>query len=191
MYRGPRTLCLAMRALIASLFLTILGASSFALVVNGDFETDLYADGTAPSITSLTGWTILGTGDVHGVGTGYLGSDSDQVDVSGYADTAGSGIVQTLATVNGQAYTLTFELFVPITGSIKVQLNGSDLDTGIGGGLHSYNFLGTGSDTLSFINEGTGITTHLDDVAVEAVPEPATLAILGLGLAAARRRRAK
>ncbi len=181
-----------MRYLLASLAFVGIGALGFSdLVVNGDFEADLYADGTAPTIATLTGWAIGSTGNVHGVGTGYLSSDSDQLDVSGYADVAGSGISQTLTTLIGTTYTLSFQLYVPLSGSIEVKNNGSALATGLASsGLYSYSFVGTGSDTIEFVNLGTGNTTHLDDVSVEAVPEPATLAVLAIGLAAARRRRA-
>jgi hypothetical protein len=54
---------------------------------------------------------------------------------------------------------------------------------------YSYSFVAAGSTTsLSFININPYVS-QVDNVSVQAVPEPMTMAVLGLGAAAMLRRR--
>ncbi len=171
--------------------LLVVGASAHAvnLVANGDFEADAYTvNGYNAPLGSLTGWSILGTGNVAGIGVGYLGATSQEIDLSGVSDGYGSGIEQSITTTASQAYTLSFDVRIPIKRAVEVKLNGTTILAGLGTGTHTYNFSGTGADLITFVSEA-GNTTHIDNVSVEAVPEPATMAVLGLGLAAAARRR--
>jgi hypothetical protein len=169
--------------------LLVVGASAHAnLIVNGDFEADAYTPGGYNVLSSLTGWNILGTGNVAGIGVGYLSATSQEIDLSGISDGYGSGIEQTIATSNSQVYTLSLDVRIPIGNSVELRRNGVTFATGVLGGTHSYEFTGSGLDTITLVTE-SGNTTHVDNVAVEAVPEPASMAVLGLGLAAAARRR--
>lgn len=58
----------------------------------------------------------------------------------------------------------------------------------------SFTATSTGSIDLTIDNSNPAFTGNdfaIDDISVEAVPEPGTLAVLGLGLLAARRRARK
>jgi hypothetical protein len=96
----------------ASAVLTLVSTPSLAanLIVNGNFEA------SSNSTTTPPGWTNVGHSD--GVIPYTIGSLADYdgkyfYDLGGYGDAAGpvnDGIEQTVATVAGKAYTLTFGL---------------------------------------------------------------------------------
>jgi hypothetical protein len=169
---------------VAALLAT--SAQAANLVVNGDFETDSYNG--AIKLTSLSGWNINGVGNVAGLKNGYLGGVTQQIDLSGYYDgTGGSGINQTLAT-NVTTYLVNFDVFTPISGKVTFKLNNNVIASGLSTGSYSYSFVGTGSDNIKFVSD-FGKTTHLDNVSVEAVPEPISMLTLGAGALALLRRR--
>lgn len=195
--------------------LTVLAVASQAnLISNGGFEAfnTSAADGggIGPGYftynagnTSLNDWTIGGTSiDVVTVPPGIypIFADNASLDLLG---TPGPGsISQAITTVVGQQYDVSF--WAQATGAAinqTVNLNA------IGAATQSTSFtvsLGTWtqyswsfvadstSTTISFasdpLNTGTG-NTFIDNV--EAVPEPMSMAVLGLGLAALARRRAR
>lgn len=182
------------------------GASA-NLVVNGSFEDGLIAnDGfrTVPSgDTFLTGWTVLGTSvDIVSGPNRFPAADGNQsVDLAG---TPGpGGVSQMIATSIGQAYTVRFALSRNDEGGVEAD---KDVDFMFGG--HSENLLGpvmgswtyfervivatAASTELRFSSDNAGFFGGLvDDVSVEAVPEPASMAALTLGAAGllVRRRR--
>ncbi len=180
-------------------------AASINLVVNGGFETG-----------NLEGWTFQGyEGGRFYSGTGttvadtpiapHSGQDAAQIDVQ---NIMGQTLSQTLATIPGQTYTLTFWHLYQIAdikhevGYFDVGWNNEDVhfesylpSSPLGWTEFTFDVLGTGSDTLSFYYlEGPPNDQGLDDVSVVAgsLPEPGSLALLGLGLAGViglRRRR--
>ena len=164
------------------------GANAVSLVANGDFEADSYSG--AVQLGSLTGWNIDGTGNVAGLEAGYLGAPTQMIDLSGYYDgTGGSGINQTVTTVAAGSYAVSFDVFTPYAGTVTFKLNNNVIATGLSTGSYSYVFTGTGADNIDFISD-FGNTTHLDNVSVQAVPEPISMFTLGAGaLALVRRRR--
>jgi hypothetical protein len=86
------------------------------------------------------------------------------------------------------------ELYVGrTTGTAQYFLNGSSMGTISSGSINvGWNPVNWGA--LSFVPTGSGLTgpVHVDTMKFEAVPEPASMAALGLGLAAMiRRRKAK
>jgi len=171
-------------------FVAVLAASANAanLVVNGAFEDVTYSG--AVQLATLPGWNINGVGNVAGLQAGYLGAPTQMIDLSGYYDgTGGSGINQTVTTVASGSYSVSFDVFTPYAGTVSFKLNNNLIASGLTTGSYSYTFTGTGADNIDFISD-FGNTTHLDNVSVQAVPEPITMFTLGAGaLALVRRRR--
>jgi hypothetical protein len=224
--------------IFAAAFLSATAAHA-ELVTNGSFENGVNVPGTnsdrtlGVGSTDMTGWTVVdNSGNPAGstgnnliwIGNGGFGLSSpfgnDFIDLTGTTDSVPFvGVAQTLTTVAGQSYAITFDLGVEAGGGIfggPITVNvgaGSATttvtDTGTSGTTTSdgtiwtdetVDFTATSTSTqLSFIGE-TGIEfIGLDNVSVNAenvspppIPEPATIALLGTGLfgiALVRRRR--
>jgi hypothetical protein len=189
------------------------------LVANGDFEvgTPVGNNGDANSqrllggdTSSLAGWTVtgpeiawIGAGNPYGINAA---SGSNFLDLTGWAYSGHGGVSQDLATVAGQAYTLSFDL----GNSVNYNYGGTDsmlvsagtlsqiVTTQVTGDPGSWehvtlSFVATSNTTtLSFSGDASQWYVGLDNVNVtSAVPEPATPAMLlaGLGLVALKRRR--
>lgn len=182
-------------------------ARAINLVANGDFETVATGGANGSGVNywtfnngnaSIASWTVGGvsvdivTGSAPHFGTYAL-------DVVG---SPGPGSVsQTLATVAGLTHVVTFKAFwmgAVANRTIEVSLGGA-MQTVVLGGAGSWqdvslNFVGVvGSSNLfklaSLSTNTTNGNTFIDNVNVSPVPEPFTLGLAGLGLAAAWRRR--
>ncbi len=180
---------------------SIFSALSFAPVasaglINGSFEDDYQASGSWNIYQNLTGWT----GGDYGIelrnnvdGQAYDGSNYIELDTT--RNSAASQAITTL----GQLYTLTFAYSPRMsvgTESNKIQVfwNGNSIGTFSGNGagaggnnwmVFSIDVLGTSpSSTLKFKAVGTSDSYggSLDAVTLTAIPEPGTLALLGIGL---------
>jgi hypothetical protein len=148
------------------------------------------------AVTPSTEYTTIGGPLIY-----FLSQEGSQsLDLTGEYDAGlSTGVQQTIPTVAGQLYSLSFYVgavntpdWGPSAGSaiINVLLNGNPFQTAINSDptgdatqwkLFNYNFTAAGaSTTLAFVSGSPAPIGEngLDNIIVEAVPEPAALSIL-------------
>jgi hypothetical protein len=189
------------RILIALIAVAPLAAHA-NLIKNGNFESSAvgsYAVGSS----LLSGWKVIGKArqNVYVTGDWYLGQRTKMLDLSGTSDSAGSGVEQTISTVAGRKYDVSFNVYtggLRYNGGVDFKINGLLIGAKLQGEevgntikTYKYSFLATSTTTVSFQDVTGGYVSHIDNVSVSAapVPEPATMAILGMGAFALIRRR--
>jgi hypothetical protein len=190
-FSGRRALHQAGAALLALGLTTGLSGPARAanLVNNGGFETG-----------DFTGWLQLNNFSFSGVSCPGLGQAPEGNCAAFFGPSGADGTLsQVLSTTPGTVYAVSFD-FAADGGSpadFSATWNGQSLvslSNPPTSSFQVYNFLllATGSSTtLSFNFRDDPAFLYLDAVSVSAVPEPTSMALLGIGLAAVwtRRRR--
>lgn len=205
-----------MNRIVISLALTTLAVISHAnLISNGSFESGNFVpngdDTMALGVgaTDITGWTVIDD-SIAWIGpmnpfNGYAASDGGYcLDLTGYS--SGSpygGVEQSFATTIGQIYNVQVDLgahasYTSISCLKLIAAGQETILTAVpptSGGQtwehHSWNFMATSTTTnlqlVGFLSSQNDI--GVDNVVVTAVPEPASMIALSLGVFAALRRR--
>lgn len=176
------------RALKFSSFIVALGAlvpaHAVNLVQNGSFETGDFSDWTTQAAGVGSDFTVWADGTPWGTYVSYFSADGNQLDQ----------ISQNLATSAGTQYEIS--LWVKNYGiesdALQIEwegnlvLNLSPLGTGLESWeLITLNATAANSGSMFKIRgRDAQAAFEIDNVSVEAVPEPATLTVFALGAAA-------
>jgi len=192
-----------MQIRVLSFALLALGATAAQanLITNGSFE-DVSLNGSWSQFNTITGWYAMsdkieiGQAGVYGV-TGQDGANVLELDANHNATVA-----QDLSLSAG-TYSLSFLKAMragtdPSTNEIQVLWNGTQvasyLPNSTAFSMESLNLTAVGGvNTLAFRSAGSADSYGgmVDKVSVQAVPEPASVAALGVGAMGLLRRRRK
>ncbi|MBS1718274.1 MAG: DUF642 domain-containing protein [Armatimonadetes bacterium] len=183
------------------------------LLSNGSFESGAFVGDAFGDMqllggsTTITGWTVMGD-EIAWVKNGNFDNitASDGVmslDLAGYANSGSQGgVQQSFATVVNQQYLVSLDLgtFSTAWGNTRITVDAAGQNqsfTEVPNGTqrwdtHTWLFTANSTTTTLSIfetNPTGSIYNGLDNISVEAVPEPASMVALGVGVAAMIRRR--
>lgn len=216
---------IGLRAAVGAAAIVGFGGSAYAqgpeLVTNGGFEDPIIAGSYSTQTSAFSGFTVTqGNVDIVRSPSYPVASGSQALDLVGTGVSTGQ-IVQTLATVIGQAYKLTFSYAgnsgspasTTFTGTAAVNGNSTffsaplgaprtivsgDISHGAGVPYTPFagSFIATSTSSLLSFTDTSHVANaglFLDDVSVTAVPEATTwgMMIMGFGLVGAALRRRK
>lgn len=178
------------------------GFSADNLLINGSFE-NYGGPGNSNIGMGLDGWTIGNAGGIDIVfSTGVVPTywHAAQGDVSISLSYFGpDSVTQSIATTPGKQYHLTFSMAAeiyggPATRTMNVLWNNAVIGSpsfqytgqgpeNMGWTEFSFDVVGTGADSLSFLATSAGpYGPTLDNVSLIVVPEPTTASLIALGL---------
>jgi hypothetical protein len=202
-------------------------ASGANLLTDGSFETPTVPVGGFTNFGSgatFGGWTVVGpqasivSGSFAQNGISFVAQDGTQwVDLTGDGSNVSEGLQQSVATVAGHTYELSFWVgnvdnpggIFGTTSTVDLKINGASdgaftnsctsCTTTQGWEQFTTSFVATGASTLVTFLNGDGPSDNsngLDNVVLTgqggtSVPEPATLGLLVLGLAGTLCRRGR
>jgi hypothetical protein len=166
-------------AVVGLALVMIAPAQAANIVTNGSFETG-----------DFTGWTLTGDQTFNGVQCPGGQPDGNCSAFFGPIGTTG-GITQNLTTVAGATYEIEFSFdsdggtpnsFSASFGGVSL-INQTNIPDSNGFDTFTFHVLATGTTTtLAFNFRDDPGFLNLDAVSVEAVPVPATLVLVGIGL---------
>lgn len=182
----------------AILLLAVSLPASADLIVNGGFEADQRKANTWGLYESIVGWTRHSGGRIEiqnrVAGSPYEGNQHVELD-----STQPSAIAQAIATVVGQTYRLSFAFAgrprtnLALDNVLSVMWGDSEIFNQAArtrtNNWQVFSFDVTATSALTTLvfrdaskNSRNSYGVYIDDVSLVQIPEPGTLALLGLGL---------
>lgn len=198
--------------MVFCLNLFMAGYCSGDLIINGSFETPVVPVGGFTNFgggsTAITGWTVVGvdssvvSGNFSQSGITFQAQSGTQwLDLAGVtSNSSTSGVRQTVPTVSGQLYELMFHVGSATGGGLFFP---ATVDLSINGGARTSYFNPTGPTnmlnwspftvqftassaltSLTFFNgsAANNFISPLDNVSMNAIPEPGMLGLLSATL---------